>query len=226
MRILIINPNTTAACTESIRSEAESLRYDDCQIDVVQIPWGPPAVETYHDEMVAGAAVVEELVRLAGTYDAAVIACFSDPGLMAARELLSVPVIGIGEASLYTAAMTCSRYSIIASGGKEDIAVFKEIVEKYGLQQKFASVKYLNVGVAGVNFSIIDRMEALINEISAEDGSDCVILGCGAFAGFGRELTRRTGIQVSDGIKQSLAMARMMHDMKSLDISHKEDKIV
>ena len=68
---------------------------------------------------------------------------------MAARELISVPVIGIGEATLYTAAMTCSRYSIIASGGKEDIAVFNEIVEKYGVKQKFASVRYLNVGVAG-----------------------------------------------------------------------------
>ena len=115
---------------------------------------------------------------------------------MAARELISVPVIGIGEATLYTAAMTCSRYSIIASGGKEDIAVFNEIVEK---------------GFDGHHFVA---------------GSDCVILGCGAFAGFGKELTRRTGIMVSDGIKQSVAMARMMYDIKSLDMDRREDKIV
>ena len=73
---------------------------------------GPAAIESAHD---AG-LVVPELIRLAPLaekrgYDALVIGCYSDPGLDALRELLSIPVIGPGAASLHLAAQLGTRIS-------------------------------------------------------------------------------------------------------------------
>jgi len=61
---------------------------------------GPAAIESARD---AG-AVVPELIRLTPLaeqrgFDALIIGCFSDPGIDALRELLTIPVVGPGAAS-------------------------------------------------------------------------------------------------------------------------------
>ena len=71
---------------------------------------GPVAIESAHD---AG-LVVPELIRLGPAaekrgFSAIAIGCYSDPGLDALRELLTIPVIGPGAASLHLAAQLGTR---------------------------------------------------------------------------------------------------------------------
>jgi len=73
-------------------------------IEVVAEPTsvGPAAIESAHD---AG-LIVPELIRLAPLaekrgFDALIIGCYSDPGIDALREILSIPVIGPGAAFHY-----------------------------------------------------------------------------------------------------------------------------
>ena len=46
-------------------------------------------------------------------YDGIAIACYGDPGLYAARELASVPVVGIAEASMLVACTVAHRFSVV-----------------------------------------------------------------------------------------------------------------
>ena len=48
-------------------------------------------------------------------YDAVILACFSDPGLDAAKEISTIPVIGIEEATLHIAAMLGAKFSIMTT---------------------------------------------------------------------------------------------------------------
>lgn len=47
--------------------------------------------------------------------DATIIACFGDPGLEAAREVLHGPVLGIAEAASHMASIRVSSFSVITT---------------------------------------------------------------------------------------------------------------
>ena len=83
-RILIINPNSSTACTAGIRDAVAPFRFAGApEIEVVGLPEGPPAIYSWRDWH----AVVDPVCRLIqrDSADAFVIACASDPGIEAAR---------------------------------------------------------------------------------------------------------------------------------------------
>jgi Asp/Glu/hydantoin racemase len=43
-----------------------------------------------------------------------IIAAFGDPGLIAARELFNIPIIGLGEAAMLSACLFGKKFSIIS----------------------------------------------------------------------------------------------------------------
>ncbi|MCJ7626055.1 MAG: aspartate/glutamate racemase family protein, partial [Anaerolineaceae bacterium] len=114
MRICVINPNTSQSVTDHIRRELEKIRRSDTELTVICPQHGPVSIESAYDEMLAAPHTIE-LVKWANRegFDAVVIACFSDPGLDAAKEVSAIPVVGIEVATLHMAAMLGHRFSIM-----------------------------------------------------------------------------------------------------------------
>ena len=86
-RILVINPNSSAAVTAAIDAAMAPLRIaGGPEISVAGLASGPPGIATQRD----ADSVVTPLVEWVGRdpSDAFVLACFSDPGLHAVREAL------------------------------------------------------------------------------------------------------------------------------------------
>lgn len=216
MRLLIINPNSSQGITDSIFREAKKYENHLLQIDVITSKNGPAAIKTDADELTAGYHVVKELVCRKDEYDAMVIACASDPGLAAAREILDIPVIGIFEASIHACNILGNRFCIVASGDEEEIPCFVELVNHYGYRNRFVSVVTLGVGVLGVNEADVEYIEDKINSVKSENGINAAILGCAAFAGMGKKLSERCGIYVSDGIGESILLAKSLVELKCL----------
>ncbi|TGP68135.1 aspartate/glutamate racemase family protein, partial [bacterium M00.F.Ca.ET.227.01.1.1] len=67
--------------------------------------------------------------------DAAVIACFDDTGLDAARALATIPVIGICEAALVTAAFIAQRFTVVTTMDRSRVPL-EALVQRYGMQSK------------------------------------------------------------------------------------------
>src|SRR6185436_8665571 len=116
MRILVINPNASVEMTDVIRQQLLAVARPDVQLEVVNPPGAPPAIESALDE----AACVPPMLRLVESaqgqgYDAVVIACFSDPGLDAAREATDLPVVGIQDAAMHLAAQLGYRFSVLTT---------------------------------------------------------------------------------------------------------------
>ena len=113
MKILVINPNTSESMTAHLARELMQLKAPETELTVVNPEHGPVSIESAYDEALAIPPTLA-LIKQAEQdgYDAAVIACFSDPGLHAARELVSIPVIGIQEATLHVAAQLGFRFTI------------------------------------------------------------------------------------------------------------------
>lgn len=79
MKILLVNPNTSAPMTASIATAAREVAAAGIEIVPRQPSFGPRSIEGHYDEALA--AGVAEQVRLAAAWrpDAVEIACFGDP---------------------------------------------------------------------------------------------------------------------------------------------------
>ena len=88
MRIKVINPNTTAGMTAKIGEAARGVAAPGTEILAVNPAAGPVSIESHYDEAVSVLGVLEEVRKgEAEGCDGYVIACFGDPGLLAAREI-------------------------------------------------------------------------------------------------------------------------------------------
>ena len=116
MRLLLVNPNTSAAMTAGLTDSARAVAAPGTVVVGRRPSFGPASIEGHYDE-VFGAAGVAEQVRLAQGegFDAVVIACFGDPGLDAARELTTAPVLGIAEAAFHAASFVATGFSVVTT---------------------------------------------------------------------------------------------------------------
>ena len=133
MKIKIINPNTTQSMTESIENLARRVARSDTQVWAVTPASGPDSIECYVDEYLAVPGVLKEVIRgdREEGADAFIIACFGDPGLQAAREVTSKPVLGICESAIAAAKFIAPYFSIVSVLDRSR-KVTEDVVSNYG----------------------------------------------------------------------------------------------
>ena len=155
------------------------------EVDLEPTATGPAAIEGAAD----AALVVPELLRLVPDaerrgYGAVIIGCFSDPGLDALHERVSVPLVGPGASAMHLAAQLGSRFSILAPAGRGEGRV-RARLRALGLDALFASVRSVECSVldlaAGAN-DAASRVAAAGRRCIAEDGAEVIVLGCMSMA--------------------------------------------
>lgn len=217
MKILVINPNTSESMTDHIREALVPMKRADTNLTVVCPQRGPETIESAYDEAHAILPTLD-LVKRANQegYDAIILACFSDPGLEAAKEISTIPVIGIEESSLHMAAMLGARFSIMTPR-RERIPSKREHVHMRGLNHFLASVRSIDLSVADTDADP-ERTKQRIFEVAGkaveEDGAEVVILGCGGMAGYASEIEEKLNIKVIDPTAVALKVAEAMVDLQ------------
>ncbi|KAK0515870.1 hypothetical protein JMJ35_001904 [Cladonia borealis] len=104
IKILIINPNTTQSMTDGLRAPVESLDYNNTSYTYHTSPHGPPSINSPSDAALSATLTLPSLLPLLPTHDAFLIACYSPHPLVSLLKThTSKPVLGIFEASIYTA---------------------------------------------------------------------------------------------------------------------------
>lgn len=202
MKLLVINPNTSESVSELIRSEARRAAHADTEIVMRTAPHGVEYIETRFESLLAGGAVAQVIAEEHEGVDGVVVAAFGDPGMPALKEFVDIPVVGITEAALYTAALQGSRFSIVAISNRIQ-AWYRECVEANGLASRLASIRSLtdplnNIGTVQEDFS--DALLQLSHKVVDEDGADVVILAGAPLAGLSRTIGDRIPVPVVDGI--------------------------
>ena len=212
MRILVVNPNTSASMTDRLRRELEAVKGRETELTVVNPTEGPAAIESAEDEALAIPPMLARIREAAPRHDAVVIACFSDPGLDEAREMVSIPVVGIEESSLHLAAQLGRRFTILTSRAAR-VPAKVEHVARLGLSSRLASVRPLEMGVLEMDADP-ERAALRILEVGAaavrEDGAEVIVLGCAGLAGHAAALGPALGVPVIDPSPVALATAEML----------------
>lgn len=208
-RILVINPNSTDAVTRGIDAAMEPLRmHGGPAIECVTLKDGPPGIENQGH--------VEQVVPLIGAMvrqrdadcSAFVIACYSDPGLHAARELTTRPVLGIAECGILTALTLGQRFGVI-SILRKSIPRHLRYVGQMGLNDRMAGDRAIGLGVVALadEARTFSRMAEVAAELRDEDGADVLVMGCAGMARYRERLQRHVGLPVVEPSQAAVAMA-------------------
>ncbi|HEY4277201.1 MAG TPA: aspartate/glutamate racemase family protein [Conexibacter sp.] len=140
---------------------------------------GPPHLE-YHLYEHAAFGPMLELFRTAERDGcaAAVIGCFYDGGLREAREALTIPVVGMGEASMLLAATLGHRFSIIV-GRRKWIPKMTDNAVLLGLDRRLASFRSVELGMPDFladPAAFFDRTIEEGRRAVEQDGAEVVVL--------------------------------------------------
>ncbi|MCL8025739.1 aspartate/glutamate racemase family protein [Nocardioides bruguierae] len=199
MRLLVVNPNTTASMTALIGGAAGAVAGPDVTIEAVNPASGPVSIESHYDEALAVPGVLELVAR--GGYDGYVVACFGDPGVLAARELTGAPVVGIAEAAMRTAAYLGRTYSVVTTLGRT-IGHSWDVARAGGLADHCAGMHACEVPVVELETDPRARARILAEaeHALATDRSDVIVLGCAGMADLADWLSAELGVPVVEGV--------------------------
>jgi allantoin racemase len=206
MKIKVINPNTTASMTQKIGAVAQAVANPDTEIIACNPAMGPTSIEGHYDEALSVVGILDEIRKgEAEGVDGYVIACFGDPGLLAARELAKGPVIGIAEAAMHAASFISTGFSIVTTLSRTRV-IAQHLVENYGMIRLCRKIRAIDLPVLSLeenekakNIILEECRNALV-----EDGCGAIVMGCGGMADLPAQLTHQLGIPVIDGVSTAV----------------------
>jgi len=225
MKIMVINPNSSVDMTNHIRKTLEGIKRPETELVVTCPDKGPVAIESAYDETLA-AFYSLDLVKKANkeNYHAVIVACFSDPGLPAMKEVSDILVVGIQEASLHTAAMLGHKFTILTPTKKRIPSKYND-VWRNKLLFNLASVRELGMTVTETDEKP-DLAQKRILEVARqaveEDGAEVIILGCAGMAGYAEKAAKELNIVVIDPTSiafkyvEAMAEAGIMQSKRAL----------
>ncbi len=208
MRVLVINPNSNQAVTDSMAEALKPLAIDGGpEIDCVTLAEGPFGVETQAD-VESVTLPLRKLVSERDDADAFVIACYSDPGLQVCREATDKPVFGIQECGVLTALSLGGQFGVIALSSRS-IKRHLRYIRQMGVMERLAKERAADLSVAdsASGAGTFDRLCEVGRDLRDLDGADSIVLGCAGMAIHRAALADHLGIPVTDPVQAATSMA-------------------
>jgi len=203
MRIKVINPNTTAAMTTRIGLAAQAVAAPGTIILARNPTMGPVSIEGHYDEALSVLGILEEIRQgEADEVDGYVIACFGDPGLLAARELARGPVLGIAEAAMHAASFVATGFSVVTTLARTCV-IARHLVEAYGMGRFCRNIRATDLPVLDLEKYHDEAAGIILRECQralVEDQSGAIVLGCAGMTDLVASLEQTLGVPVIDGV--------------------------
>jgi allantoin racemase len=186
VKIRIVNPTTHSEWRDRSLGVYQAQAAPGSELSVVFVEQGPESVESDYDILLSAPGILAQVRRAeAEGMDAVVIDCMSDPALFAARELVSIPVVGPAQAAMSLAATLADRFSVVTILERDRPMIHNQW-RLYDLQARGASIRSVNIPVLDLAKSGQRLCEAMIAQATlavAEDGAQAIVFGCTGMGG-------------------------------------------
>jgi Asp/Glu/hydantoin racemase len=187
----------------ALTAHLNEIKRWDTQVDVNGVDNG--SMDLHYNAVVAmnsyGTGGVLDRMMQAGEqkYDAIAIGCFLDPAMQEAREVLDVPVLGLGETAMLVACMQGHKFSGVAFHAKQSQYYDRKAWE-YGL-----AARHIPFGNLGIDFNQVQTAftnpgqmtETFVAEARrlAAQGAEVILAACATV----NAIIRREHIEEVDG---------------------------
>ncbi|MDR5836634.1 aspartate/glutamate racemase family protein [Caballeronia sp. LZ034LL] len=207
--IYFLNPNGLADVTRDIERTVRALRAgDDAPVAFDTLHAVPGGIVTQRDADRAAVAVADFVEQHDAHAAGFVIACFSDPGLHAAREITRRPVIGIGAAAMASALALGSRVGVIAASTRGMPRHWRAYhAARIGAAVAGERAVGLSVEESGNRALALDKLIATGRALCETDGADAIVLGCAGMTPLRAELEAALGVPVIDPCSSAASLA-------------------
>ncbi|AOF88250.1 aspartate/glutamate racemase family protein [Sinorhizobium sp. RAC02] len=179
--ILLINPNSSE--TTSDMMQAIALRSAAERLDVKAVTASrSPAMIVTPQQLTASAAQVVELGTAHGRDCAGIIvSAFGDPGLAELRRKVTVPVVGICEASMIEASQGGKKFGV-ATSTPDLIEAIDQRAHDLGLAHLYTGVRCTQgdpIALASNTGLLTGALAGAVRACIELDGAEAVIIGGG-----------------------------------------------
>lgn len=211
-KLYVINPNSTVAVTDGMARALLPLAAADIDIVCETQHDGPSGVQTQQDVEQAGRALSARVAALEADPDAHaagyVIACFSDPGLHAVRELTRKPVLGISESGVLTAMTLGQRFGVLAIL-QRSIARHRRGFAAMGVLDRLAGELAIDLNVVELTQRerTLARMIEQGRKLKEDHQADVLVMGCAGMAEYRQPLQEALGMPVVEPTQAAVAQA-------------------
>ena len=187
----------------SLTDQLNSIKRADTVIDINGVDNG--SMDLHYNAVVAmnsfaPGGVLNKIMQAGDRgYDAVAIGCFLDPAMVEAREVVKIPVFGLGETSMMVACMYGLKFSGVAFHAKQAQYYDRKAFE-YGLTSRHVPFGDLGIDFTEVQKAFVDpgqMTERFIKETRrlAAQGAEVVLAACATV----NAIIRREKITEVDG---------------------------
>jgi len=147
------------------------------------VRWGAALGDSYHDTLLMDWTVFQAgITAEAEGYAGVLIDTVSDSGLWPLRSVLSIPVVGPGEASFAAAMMLGKRFSVLTMW-PQWFALYEKVLSQHGWNDRCASLRSIDTRpdvtelLEGKEEVVFAKLKAEGLRAIEEDGADVIVLG-------------------------------------------------
>jgi len=213
MRLLVVNANTSDIVTEKVARQARASASPGTEVVAVTGRFGARVIGSRAEHAIGEHSALSLVAEHAPGCDAVVIAVSYDTGLRAARELLSVPVVGMTEAGLLSACMLGGPIGVVTFG-RRVLPLYRELVNVYGLAPRIAGWRVLESSAAyarGAHDALDREIVAAALELVEREGAESVVLTGAVMAGVPARLQSEVPVPLIDCIACAVGQAELLH---------------
>ena len=219
IEICVINPYATAISNEKIKLCAQKVIDKDTSIFIDN----EISQEDYfdlHSETINVSKLLGE-VETNNSSDAFIIISFEDIAVDTIRKITLKPIIGLGEASFYTANMIANKFSIITNLSQSHEALKNNLI-KYDMEHKCVSINSIEVPVLDMDTMSKSNLKKLDNEIQrtiTEDDPEAIIITSPGILNLKKNLSKKFNIPIIEGVTAATAL---IENLVKLDLQIKK----
>ena len=206
IEICIINPHATPKSNEKLKNCAIKIIDPNSNIYISQENLENDYF-SHHLETTNVSSLVKQIENN-NSSDAFIIASYEDIGVETIRKVTSKPVIGIGEASFYTANIIANKFSVITNISQSHEALKNNLI-KYDMDHKCVSLKSIEVPILDMETMSKSNLKKLENEIErtiSEDEPEAIIITSAGILELSKDLGEKFNFPFIEGITAATAL--------------------
>ena len=204
--ICIINPYSSAVSNEKIKLCAQKILDKSSSILINDKSFQEDYYDL-HSETVNISKLINA-VETNNSSDAFIVISFEDIGVDTIRKITSKPIIGLGEATFYTANIIANKFSIITNLSQSHEALKNNLI-KYDMEHKCVSINSIEVPVLDMDTMSKSNLNKLDNEIQrtiSEDDPEAIILTSPGILNLSKNLSKKFNIPIIEGVTAATAL--------------------
>jgi Asp/Glu/hydantoin racemase len=207
MRILLVNPNTSADSTAAFVSLARGAASPGTEIVGATGRFGAKLMRNPAETALGVHAALEAIAENVEGCDAVIVAAFGDYGVSAGRSLFDVPVIGIADAAFTALRLAGTRFAILTVNATVAPLIAKAAAEA-GLGERMTGIVYPAEAPGSARYAAAAAETA--KAVVAKDKPDAILAAGPPLAPLVPMLREAAGVPVVEGVSCAVTFAEAM----------------